>query len=379
MFCPNCGKQIDDGTKFCVYCGFKLEITEAPVVPAAEAGAALSTGVEEAAPQPVQQEFVPQPAPQPVQQAFVPQPVQPVQQEFAPQPVQPIQQEFAPQPAQPQYAPVKKNGMSGGRKAGGIILAILAAIILLPAIILGSIRMCTSKGSMKSLINKAVNESGGIGELLYEEVIDEFGERYGEAFLEDDSLKDLSAKVASEAIQFMILGEGDPIDVDAIMDYVEDNKKAISRAIDEDIDSRFLKSLRRELEDVSEELREEVIEPEALLVQALIGTTTFLLLVAIVVIMFIGIALLCGKFYDRTFKYIGIPSLVSGSIMLLVGLAAMIGGSLFGEIIREEEIGYLISFVGGKVSVVSGIITVVSIVFLVLADVLKKKNKAYNA
>ena len=28
MFCPNCGKQIPDGSKFCPYCGAKIEIVE---------------------------------------------------------------------------------------------------------------------------------------------------------------------------------------------------------------------------------------------------------------------------------------------------------------------------------------------------------------
>jgi uncharacterized membrane protein YvbJ len=30
MFCPNCGKQIPDGSKFCPYCGEKIEIVEEP-------------------------------------------------------------------------------------------------------------------------------------------------------------------------------------------------------------------------------------------------------------------------------------------------------------------------------------------------------------
>ena len=25
MFCPNCGKQINDNSKFCAYCGHKFE------------------------------------------------------------------------------------------------------------------------------------------------------------------------------------------------------------------------------------------------------------------------------------------------------------------------------------------------------------------
>jgi uncharacterized membrane protein YvbJ len=27
MFCPNCGKEIPDGSKFCPYCGIKIAVS----------------------------------------------------------------------------------------------------------------------------------------------------------------------------------------------------------------------------------------------------------------------------------------------------------------------------------------------------------------
>lgn len=62
MFCPNCGKSLDDGVKFCPNCGNPApeapaapEITEAPVVeaPVAEAPAAPEVPVAEAPAAPV--------------------------------------------------------------------------------------------------------------------------------------------------------------------------------------------------------------------------------------------------------------------------------------------------------------------------------------
>ena len=96
MFCRNCGKQLNDGQRFCPNCGQQLA-APAPVQPVAPAP------VQPAAPAPVQP-VAPAPvqpvAPAPVQ-PVAPAPVQPV----APAPVQPV----APAPVQPAYVPASQQ------------------------------------------------------------------------------------------------------------------------------------------------------------------------------------------------------------------------------------------------------------------------------
>lgn len=96
MFCRNCGKQLNDGQRFCPNCGQQLAVP-APVQPVAPAP------VQPVAPAPVQPV-----APAPVQ-SVAPAPVQPV----APAPVQPVApapvQPVAPAPVQPAYVPASQQ------------------------------------------------------------------------------------------------------------------------------------------------------------------------------------------------------------------------------------------------------------------------------
>ena len=48
MFCPNCGKEIEDGAKFCGECGAAIEASAAEVVPSSEALNSESASREEA-------------------------------------------------------------------------------------------------------------------------------------------------------------------------------------------------------------------------------------------------------------------------------------------------------------------------------------------
>lgn len=43
MFCTNCGRELSDGLKFCIYCGARLEetVNECVVQPVADSGAGL--------------------------------------------------------------------------------------------------------------------------------------------------------------------------------------------------------------------------------------------------------------------------------------------------------------------------------------------------
>lgn len=136
MFCPNCGKLLEDGTVFCGGCGFKLPVNEA------ESGATevqqdviFVEKTENAAfsdNQPAQQ--APQ---QPVQHPVQKMPQKPVQ--------QPVQQPIQQVPQQPvQQAPQKAthnkaNKPKKKKKKAGIIIALLLVFLLIGTLVLGAV------------------------------------------------------------------------------------------------------------------------------------------------------------------------------------------------------------------------------------------------
>lgn len=128
MFCTNCGKQLDDNSKFCPSCGTKLERVEIPV-----AAAAAMTEPEVPAPEPT-------PAPEPEQiRQEAPAPEQAWQEAPtseptpAPEPEQVWQEAPAPEPTPAPEQKKSKKGLIIGLIAGGVVLiaAIVVALILI--------------------------------------------------------------------------------------------------------------------------------------------------------------------------------------------------------------------------------------------------------
>lgn len=110
MFCPNCRRELPEGTRFCGGCG---------------------TRVEAPAQQPVPQP-VPEPVPQPVQftEVVFDQPAQPVQ------PVEPENKANKPQPLDALKGLVKKIPAKA-LKIGGIVAAVLVVAIVLVCVLSG--------------------------------------------------------------------------------------------------------------------------------------------------------------------------------------------------------------------------------------------------
>lgn len=140
MFCPNCGKLLEDGTVFCGGCGFKLPVNKAEsgvtevqqdVIVVEKKENAVSSDNQpaqqtrqQAVQQPVQQ--MPQkPVQQPVHQSVQQAPQKPIQ--------QPVQQ--APQKATHN----KANKTKKKKKKASIIIALLLVFLLIGTLVLGAV------------------------------------------------------------------------------------------------------------------------------------------------------------------------------------------------------------------------------------------------
>ena len=148
MFCRNCGKQLNDGQRFCPNCGQQLA-APAPVQPVAPAP------VQPVAPAPVQPAYVPA-SQQPKQETYIPASQQPKQETYVPaqpkaepqptpqQPVYPAPDAFqlpkpepvaAPAPAISVSAPASEKPKKKKGIGGKIALAVIA-VLLVVAIVL---------------------------------------------------------------------------------------------------------------------------------------------------------------------------------------------------------------------------------------------------
>ena len=141
-FCPYCGSQVDDGSKFCIACGAKLSPAEpaAPAAPQQPAYEAPQEPVYEAPQQPVYE------APQQTYQAPPQQTYQQPQQQYQQpgynaqqQPYQPQQQSYVP-PTQTAYQPQGGYAAAPRKKSKlpliigiilGVIVLAVAALLLL--------------------------------------------------------------------------------------------------------------------------------------------------------------------------------------------------------------------------------------------------------
>ena len=154
MICSNCGKELANDSKFCLFCGQPVAAA-APVAPA---------------PAPMPQQYAPQQYQQPVQQApqqYAPQYQQPAPQQFqqpvpqAPQYQQPMYQQ--PAPAAPAYnpagfAPVGQQPKRFDIRRPETIVTLISCVLLLVSLFLkyyGLNKKKTSVSIATSLIKVA--------------------------------------------------------------------------------------------------------------------------------------------------------------------------------------------------------------------------------
>ena len=171
MICSKCGKQIADNSKFCVYCGSKIEKTGQPSVCAGcgtplKPGAKFCTKCGRKVEELVQQTA--EPAEQP--QAPVQKPAEPIAQSVPPvqKPVPPVTNDASGQPA------VTKS------KAPLIIVIVLAAILLiLGAVFLiigifGSDRLETvaKPSTVDNTADEAILQTSGKGDVALFDTVD---------------------------------------------------------------------------------------------------------------------------------------------------------------------------------------------------------------
>ena len=183
MFCPRCGKENTDDSKFCSYCGAKIELA-APIAPAPASEAEAPAPIPEPAP-------VPEPAPIP-EPVSVPETVTPPMQQPMPmngqplqqpvpmngQPMQPAGGQFIPPVPQPQI-PMEPMAPLEPKKKGNT--AAIVVIVLIVLLILGGLgflgfRMVTKNAQNKEIQAKVETAGRYLYDKDYERAITAYQE-----------------------------------------------------------------------------------------------------------------------------------------------------------------------------------------------------------
>lgn len=369
MFCPKCGNKLTENAAFCINCGFKIPVEETAEKVETAIEAAETKAVETAE---VKAEAV---------EAVVAEKAEPVMETAAVQ-AEAVQNVIStvPQAAAETLKASNdsvKKGPTGGKKALAVLLCLVGGLFLGIFIFLLSARGMIGKGNIKSLLHKVERQN----EDAYDDIMDEIRHAFGP--LGDmegmKGLDDMVASVVSGTLEYAVTGSGDPIDVDAVMQWVEKNKKKIENYTDNDISKDDLKELKTRLNDANKDAKKEIARnDEFKYVQMVFGNTTVLVCGILVLIFFGLVFVLFGRYYDKSLRYVGTTSLVHSIIAVLLSFAGMI---LMAFVLKDhfydtyEKI--IFNAIFGKYMTTAFVFVIVSIGLIVLGKVLRKSNRAY--
>lgn len=279
---------------------------------------------------------------------------------------------------------------SGGKRFLAFMLRLLAGMLVGILILLLTARCMISKSAIKSLYNRAMDGR----EEIYKEftkALDRELRRNGAGRFEEleriDNIDDFIAEILSDTAKSVLTGKGDIIDVDAVVEWVETNKRAIEKYTDQDISKNDIHELRDELEEYNEDIADKLEDMDSYektilnVLRFIFGTTNLVILICMIVLLYGLNYLIYGRYYDQCTVKIGIMTLVHSAIAVFAALGIIILGVIAVSVLGAPDdisVDMIFNFIGTRYLLVSGAFMAGSILLIVIGKLLRKGNKAYK-
>lgn len=270
----------------------------------------------------------------------------------------------------------EKNVVSGGAKALAVLLCIVATVLLAFALVVMGIQGSFSKGGIKKMIKSSAEASEVFGEAsgqLTYMLEAELGVDADDL----DALEDTFADMAADLAAYSLTGKGDPINVSKVMKEIKKQAKKIEKEADVDIDSDMLDEIEDYLEDANDDFKDMMEyasqDDEFKMIRGLMSPMLYLIPLVIAIALFAAVFAMLKAAY-RGMSYTGVTCIVSGVLVLLVGLLLTVLKNTASE--SEEFVGIMVGTMGGKVIANAIFAMVVGIVLKVVSGNLKKSAQA---
>lgn len=329
MFCPKCGASLEDGAKFCGSCG--AVIGEVPA-----------------------QDPVQAPAQIPVQAQ-------------------------AEKPAKKSRAPYEKA--SGGKKFLCVLLSLLGGLFLLLFLVDSSVRFSLNKQSLTKAVSTLV-ENEDDDETISDMANDLFGNSfwkhmYTKKIMEVDQFPELFAGIMHSTFRFLLFDEGDPINVDEVVDWFDDNKDAIKKATGSGIDKAALKSLEKDLSSYNKTVKKDI--PDDLedidLLHFVFGKPLYFGLLGAVILFFGLVFIVFRKRTDKAWIYFGTTAVCNAIVFALLSAFPVFLKDTFMELLDEEIGALIIRYIAFHVLILSAVLLVVGIISIIIGKSLRRRHK----
>ena len=260
------------------------------------------------------------------------------------------------------------HGPKGGAKFVSVLLSIIMCVGIVALMLLVCARIMISPIGMKVISSNA--DDNEFADSLEDCYLYKDGIKVKMAdFLDDDELEELTHRMASDMVTYMLTGEGEILDSEYIIDVCKEHEDDIEDELGGKVSKSVWDDLENDLEDENEAFKDTIAdeafdgnENVMATVQAVFSIKTLIAVAAVVVAMFAFILLIFGKYKDKTVIYTGVTDIVASVLGGGVGaIFAAIKSTVEDDALVEGAFATMstIEFIAAGITLVIGIVLVV--------------------
>lgn len=268
----------------------------------------------------------------------------------------------------------------GKAPAWAIIVSVLLCIIICIASVIFMLflsgRLLLTKVGIKQLINSTVSdEFHGAIQDAKDDIADIVG--VDREVFDDREADELITETATSVLNFILTGEGDAVDPQIYIDYIEKHEDEIEDTMGHKIDDDFYEELEEELEAFNEEIKESYEEefendPDMEIIRTITSPKAVLIPALIIAGLIAIVFAVYNKYIDGSFISIGITCIVAGVITGGFALLEL----LMIMAIDDEVFSLIFDIIKNNTFMEAAVSVVLGIILIVCGNMIKKQLKA---